>query len=357
MKNNVLFPLRAAKIFSKDPKDTFESLDRIIKNALLFYDEVWFEGGAHQVSYGDIGNFSMRLPYKGKEEYSREKAKYSAIGSSKRDVSILMKPNVPGAQWSPPITSPARNYYVSFVGELELLTENFSPRELEFIIFFRVDNATKLESEIRQFVKQKERKLAGDLSTGLRTICDKWDIDSKNGNLILRETIDAIFLARALNAPPVFDELHMDVIELSNILEKASQENTRLETLSKVMDIAVPDYGSLSMEKILELRKDPSIQAFRRVVTDISSKLIGTPVEDIHIAQEVIKELLRDMNDIQPSSQRKVILSATADCLLAIPSPFQIFGLIKDLITAQSDIRKIERWETSFGCFLMKLVV
>lgn len=363
----VLFPLQACKIFSEDPKDTYVYLDRIIKNSLLFFEEVWFEGGAHDASYGESHNYSFKVPYNGLGDYARRKASYSSVGQEKKVSRLTIKPEGrPNAKWTQVAASPARSYYVSFEGALEELLKNFSGKELDFIRFLYVSDASKASSAVHDLANQiKSRFTSFILRPRLEKVCRKWDIGTISSDLILREAVDAIFLSRACGSPPVLDGLHKDVVQSIDSLKREIEgESRQVNALSKVMELAIPDYGALQIEKILELRREPSIEAFRRVITHISSGLAELSEEEINIrvAQEINKELIEDIKSIAPKSEKNVILSAAADCIFSTPVPppynaiLLLLGLAKTVSTTISDVNKIERWKKSFGCFWMKLV-
>ena len=89
MRNAVVFPLQTSTVFSKAPRDTFRSLDRLIKNSLLFFEEIWFEAGIYQVTYGDTHASNFNLPYKGIEKYKKFKIAYESIDAKKREALLV----------------------------------------------------------------------------------------------------------------------------------------------------------------------------------------------------------------------------------------------------------------------------
>jgi len=74
-------------------------------------------------------------------------------------------------------------------------------------------------------------------------------------------------------------------------LRRETQEATRqIKTLSKAMSLAISDYGAFNFEKILELRKEPSIEAFRKAISHISSELTE-PLKKKSILKSLKKSL------------------------------------------------------------------
>jgi len=360
----VLFPLQGCKVFSKDPKDTYNRVDRIIKNAMLFFEEIWFEAGMHETTYGNTHSFEISTPYTGKEEYLRRRTSYLQAGSEKHIHTLRIRSEaIKDAKWFSVASSPARSYFLSFEGELEIIFENFSKKELEFIKFIypKYDSRKATKYVLDQISSVVPRL---KLDQELRRIVKKWDIGAISRNTILREAANAILLSRASKAPPVLDELHKDVMSSINLLQKDLQEvSYQIETLSKVMEIGVRDFGGLTIEKILELRNEPSIEAFRKVIGDISSNMIGCSKEeiDIKISQLINKELIDDLQNIVPAGKWRVYLSAVGDLLFSLPLPppfnlpLQLIGLGKTVLGTIQSINEFDRWNKSFGCFWMKL--
>jgi len=365
MNNAVLFPLKTNTVYSKDSKETFETLDRLLKNSLLFFEEIWIETGIHEVTYGDTFGSAFNLPYKGIDDYKKTKKAYEAAGAEKRKAFIaIQREGKPNARISTIASSPARSYFVSLQGAFECLFENYSGKELEFIKFFWVKDSHKFNDAVSK-VREEYTRIP-NIRDNLQEVCEKWDIGNLCTTRILEESISATVLSRACNSPPIIDELHKDVIgSIDNIKKKIHAEQLRIDTLSKIMKIAIPDYSDFPLSKILDLRQEPSLKEFRRTVTEITRRLDGIPDEDSYAAifQEINKRLIKDVKSIAPKGKRNVILSAAADCLLSIPFspeftlPLLLASLGKTGVTAIGDFQKKDRWNNSFGCFWMKMTV
>ncbi len=358
MGNRVVFPLHTSTTFSVNPKDTFQYLDRLIKNAMLFFDEIILESGDYQITYGDEHCFASDLPHKDLVSYKKLRESYESVGPNKGMAQIRVKPTgAPDTEWVTVVSSPARSYYISLQGSLEQLLENYSKKELSFIKYTWVKEQRKVDDTIVKTINGIIN-CSPNLRVGLRELCKKWDIGIICDTQILKEAISGIFISRKMNAIPVLDELHKDVIGLLDNVRRDFQGNQlRIETLSKIMQIAVNDYSNFAIEKILSLRNEPSIIEFRKTVDEVSDELRKTNEKEVNtaIAQRINKKLMKDMGKIAPKGPKKIILYAGLDCILALPILSTWAGLGRTVITTIQDLKMHREWRNSFGCFWMKL--
>ena len=92
------------------------------------------------VSYGDTGSAEISGPYMGKDDYLKLRESYSIDSEEKKPFVMTATPD--GSDKSfPIIQTDAYSFYCSFEGELELLRENFSGNELDFIKLAHIDNS------------------------------------------------------------------------------------------------------------------------------------------------------------------------------------------------------------------------
>ena len=120
MTSSILYTLKGTKIFSKNRLEAYNQLHKNIKNSLLFFDEVIFEGGSHIVSYGNTGSSQFSGPYMGKKDYMKLRTSHSINSEEKKPYLITVTPQ--GSDKSfPVISTDAYSFYCSFEGEIELL--------------------------------------------------------------------------------------------------------------------------------------------------------------------------------------------------------------------------------------------
>jgi len=363
MKNSVVFPLKTSTVFSRNPKETFDVLDRLLKNSLLFFEEIWIEGGSYQVTYGDTFGLNFSFPFEGVDKYKKFKKLYESAGAEKRQAMFGIKPEgAPQAEWTTVESSLARSYYVSLQGALDCLLETHSKKDLDFVKFFGTADS-QIMKKIVSDMSWKYRRIP-EIKDKLEQVCNKWDIGILSTNRIVEESISTAFLSRACNSPPIVDGLHKDVLgSLDNIRREIQGEYLQIDTVSKVLQIAIPDYSKFTLSKILELRKEPSLKEFRKAVTEIARNLDGTADKEpyVQITQEINKCLMKDVKAIAPKGKTNVVLSAAIDCILSVPVPPEytlplwLASIGKTAVTAIGGTIKTDRWNNSFGCFWMKL--
>ncbi len=89
--------------------------------------------------------------------------------------------------------------------------------------------------------------------------------------------------------------------------------------LTKVIPLMISDYSSLDMDRIVELRRDPSIVEFRRTIKKISDEIKDVEDVDSYIMQIWTRELLDDIERLAPASRTSYVLNTIIDLAVSLP--------------------------------------
>lgn len=321
MTSSILYTLKGTKIFSRNRLEAYNQLNKNMKNSLLFFDEVVFEGGSHSVSYGDTGCSQFSGPYMGKEDYMTLRTGHSIDSEEKKPYHVTVRPNGSDESFTV-ISTDAYSFYCSFEGEIDLLRENYSGKELDFIKFRLIDY-----DRFNKIVREKEEILRAQMPMAeypwfINPVLEQWGFPRLACGTSLHETLSAITLSHDFAGQLLLDPFHNDILKYSiNYIREKINGNKTQETLSKVIPFIVSDYSSLSLDKIVELRDESSIVEFRNVINRISEEIKNLDEDDIdsYIATRLIKELLDDLKEYAPSSMTKYILNTIIDVAVTMP--------------------------------------
>ncbi len=199
MTSSILYSLKGTKIFSTNRLESYNQLHKNMKNSLLFFDEVIFEGGFHSVSYGDTGSSEFSGPYKGKTDYMKLRTAYSIDSEEKKPYVMTATPQ--GSDKSfPLISTDAYSFYCSFEGELAILHENYSGKELEFIklIHFNNDKFNQMVRDNKDFIRAQMP--IAEYPWFIEPVLERWGIPKMACGISLSETLSAITLFQVYEA-------------------------------------------------------------------------------------------------------------------------------------------------------------
>lgn len=366
MTSSILYTLKGTKIFSKNRLEAYNQLHKNMKNSLLFFDEVIFEGGSHTVSYGDTGTFQVSGPYMGKKDYMTLRTAYSVDSEEKKP--FLMTATPQGSDKSfPVISTDAYSFYCSFVGEIDILRENYSGKELDFIKLVHIDS-----SKFNQIVRENEDFIRAQMPIAeypwfIEPVLEEWGIPRMACGVSLNETLSAITLSQGFEGKLLLDPFHNDILNhIINYFREKIEGNTAQETLSIVIPFMVSDYSSLSLDKIVELRNESSIVEFRNVINRISEKVSKfDDADDLvsYVARLWNNELSDDMTAHAPESATRYILSTIIDLAVSIPAvpipeiaSIQLFAALAKLIyDTWEEGKTMKHYDTSLSHFCSEL--
>lgn len=319
MPSRILFSLKGAKIFSRNRLEAHNELNKNIINSMLYFDEVYFEGGFHSVSYGDTGTFQIKGRYNGLDEYKKLKSSYISDTDEKK--SFVLTARAHGStQEIPLINTPAFSFFASFEGELNAMCENFSPKELDFIKMTYPDPV-----KFAPIIKKNEDYIRSQMSmqeypSFINPVMEKWKFPRMACGIGFRETLEAVTLSQGFDGKLLLDPFHNDILNfaLKYFSNQLEQDKTPL-VLTKIIPLMVPDYSSLNIERIIELRKEPSILEFRKTITNISDEIKGVSDIDSYIFSLWTQELLDDIERLAPKSRSKYVINSIIDLGVSVP--------------------------------------
>lgn len=361
MVTRVLYTLKGTKIFNQNQEVGYEYFVRNLKNSLLYFDEVVLETGVHEVSYGEHGSFEALGPYQGYSEYKKRRESYGSSLVGKNPITLTVK--VHGEEEPRPVLdTEAYSYYMSLQGELDILLENYTYNEIDFIKLTSV-NSTDLKDDINRNIENIRSRLAiSEYPSFINPVLDEWGFSPISAGISLKETISALTLANGFDGEIILDPFHSDILNYSlNYFNGKIVRERRQEVLSQVIQLMVPDYGSLSLNRIADLRKEPSIIEFRRVIDNISTSLDEEEDPEDVISSLFTQELIDDMDALAPSGRGKFIVNSIVDLAISLPvSPHatgiqMLVGLLKMGYDKVVEYDQMQTYNQSLSHFCTKL--
>ncbi len=145
--------------------------------------------------------------------------------------------------------------------------------------------------------------------------------------VFLNNLNDSLSISHHLKSPVAIDQTYAQMLKLRT----KSHVGLHFTVLERLAQIGIPDFSIFSLEKILELRKDKALESFRRLISELSTKLQSE--NDLEIETLFAQELWQEIKEIAPT-KKEVALDTTLGAISFIPC------LPLNIITSATDFGK-----------------
>lgn len=163
--------------------------------------------------------------------------------------------------------------------------------------------------------------------------------------VFLNNLNDSLAMSHAFNAPIAVDSIYASLLKLKTKC-RISMQYTVLKRLTQ---IGIPDFGDLSLEKLLELRKDKALTSFRKLISELSLKLQSG--NNLNVEALFTHELLEEMRELAPN-RKKVALATFLGTLSNVPCP--VIGAITTIADIGKELREHRDFSSNWLSFILK---
>ncbi|MBI5680237.1 MAG: hypothetical protein HZC47_05015 [Methanobacterium sp.] len=333
MNQDIYFPLRSNLDFFEKRANQPDLISKI-KQSVLMYENIYFDAGAYELSCGDNGSFSNYFPPEQIHDLDLDVPESTRTGSH---VIMQLEPN--GRPFCPiPPSDNSKSYTVCFqklIYDIGIQNEKF--------INFGIYNLTN-------YGKGLLRKSVWDTREYKKYIDGETFFKDK----ILENFHFSLLCSESIKTPMMIDSLHDRLVDNINkdIIRKADM---RLEIFNKINDLLkfiIPDFSSLSVDEILDLRKDNLFNNFRDKLLKINEFSIKNEIENnekIEIEALFLKELMEEAIEFAPSD-KKLQISGVLMLLGFLP----YIGNVASLGNYLNEIKTFTDFENSSMAFIIK---
>jgi hypothetical protein len=130
---------------------------------------------------------------------------------------------------------------------------------------------------------------------------------------ILKNFHHSLILSKAFNTPMMIDSLYDNLLTNIMMSKMVNISDVRLEVLNRICDLlkfVIPDFSSLKIEKILDLRKDKLFIKFRNKLLDINNYVTQNDMnlfDPSKIDSLFMRELMIELAEIAPSNKKLLV--------------------------------------------------
>jgi hypothetical protein len=330
--DDVYFPMRSNIDFFEKKSNQLDLIAKI-KQSILLYDNLHFDAGAYTISCGDNGSFDWWYPPDQINTINLDVPETTSTGFY-----VNMQPEPNGKPFGVINHSDnSKNYVVSFqklILNMGLIDEkfiNFGIHELTPSGKQRLTKAIWNTSNYKDFIEGT-------------TFCKKKILDNFHYSLLCSETIDT---------PIMIDDLHKKLIEEMNlnIIRAADLRIEVLERINKLLKFNIPDFSLLSMDELLDLRKDRLFNNFREHLLKIHELLINNDnyYENSEIEGLFMKDLMEEAKEFAPSD-KKIALNGAVLLLGFLP----YIGNATSLASYLKEVNSLQSFQNTSLAFIMK---
>ena len=164
--------------------------------------------------------------------------------------------------------------------------------------------------------------------------------------VFLNNLNDSLAISHALNAPVTVDSIYTSLLSLKTKCRIGRQ----FSVLERLSQIGVPDFSELSLEQVIDLRKDKALTSFRNLISTLSSRLQSE--NDFNLEAFFTQELLKQIKELAPSRKR-IALSAFLGALSKVPCP--LVGEVKTIADVGKKLKEYCDFSSNWVSFVLKL--
>ena len=340
MNQDIYFPMKSNIDFF-EKKSNQPLLINKIKQSLLMYENLYFDVGAYTLSCGDNGAFSNYFPPEQIHELDLDVPESTRTGFY---VAMQLEPN--GQPFCPiPPSNNSKSYTVCFqklVVELGLQNEEF----IKLGTFILPESGQKeLKDEIWK---------NGDYKKYIEGIgfCK---------NNVFENFLESLVLSKYSGIPIMIDNLHDQL--MSKLSYNSIKYDLRLEALNtmlkkindRLVHLNTPDFSSMPIDELLDLRKDKEFRTFRTKILEINNALKERNIDKLKelVMDELISELGLQLQEMAPSRE-KIMLKVGVGALGMIPGVSEAISAANLVYDTAEEAKKLHQYENSWLAFIFQ---
>jgi len=337
--SSILFPLRT-NIKSLQRWGPNYDISARIKQSMILYDEVILETGTYLYSKSD------RFVLHDFDQWNEENTKGNVlkrmeeIEKKQGESYITVIDGKTGAEKSK-YKVEKQDRFVADYRTVDVLSEIESEsygKEGEFLKYAYVLRKKKHRDSINLINKKdlENRKFA---ETARRIYGDIPLVG------LLSNLNDSLALSHLFKMPITVDVLHAPLLKI----KAKSKIGLEFSILDRLAEMRIPDFSTLNLDNLLELRKDKAINSFRELIGKINSQLQSESTYGID--QLFMKELLEEIKEVVPT-RRNIALEASLGTLSLIPVP--LIGIATTIFDVGKELKEYKDFATNWLSFVLK---
>lgn len=340
----VFLPLRS-NINWFQSQELKTQLDARLKEALLLYDEVVIEDGTFYAEITEHGGFQPYLP-PGTIPVDQRIIEWDR---DIRPTEVKLGFKIEGSH-GPFQTLLAGKTIARYKVDFFDLTRGSRLSDADFVTHATISE-TQLPSSVREAIRRENFHDRSHLNLELGS---DW-IRNLVINSLNRDTI----IAAMMQAAVIIDPTHGAVLRQKCILPKdvvtpGSEEQVALQ---HVISVAAPDFATLSIDDVIELREDRSWADFRVLLGELVASVLDDPTvlgNRSRFKEEIGKSFSKTLlNEL--ASRYKGKKDIVIDLGLGFASNLQGIGLPIGIAEAGRDIAQWHKERGTWLAFLLKL--
>ncbi len=296
------------------------------------YENLHFDAGAYELSCGNNGSFSNYFHPEQINELDLDIPETTRTGFY---LAMQPEPNGPPF-YAIPHSDNSKSYTVCFqklINDMGIQDEKF----IKLGMFEITDSGNKqLKQNISYTEKYKEY-------INETRFCKNKIFENFHFSLLCSEYI---------GIPMMIDSFHDKLIENTNkeIIKKVDMRLDIFNKINSFLNLKISDFSSLSIDEILDLRKDKSFKNFRKRMLNINEYLSNKDEEEeIKIESLFFKEIIEEVKEFAPS-KKSIGINGTLLMLGFLPH----IGNATSIAGYAKELKSYNDFQQSSIAFIMK---
>ncbi len=321
-----------------------DELEYRLKQALFFYDQIIIEDGTYEGMIWENFSFDMFIP--GTQSTHRTINLEKDIENT--DAQIWIQPKGPNTESVQLVTGRTiARYKIDYFNILNQLDIT----QHDFIQLITIPN-NGLSDEMQSLISNQ--------TTADLELFTEMEENFFLKKLIFKNLNRDLVLSHALETAVIMDPINAGILEAKSKQSFQGMQifpNKESAIVRTLLTLKVPNFNDLSLDQVVELRRDHLWQGFRENIARISNTISDNP--DVLLDEDAFYESVRDAIDqalfeeIEKREQNGIEL--TADLILGGFSFVPVVGVAADILSAVRSLAEFQEHQNSWVAFLLKM--
>lgn len=291
-----------------------------IKQSILMYDSLIFDDGAYLLASTEYGSFDLNIPPDYLEKLplpvpSEPATKFKIVAldqATGREIDLIPQGEDDSAYFA--------------ISCFRQIIENLGIQGEDFIRFEWKQLSPTGEDKLKRILeltRDDQRFIEGH-----QFLKDK----------VLRNFYYSLILSESFNTPISVDSLHANLLSkiMSNVAIRADVRLEVLERIGDLLKFCIPDFSSMEIEDILDLRDDTAFISFRSKLLEISNYLTESKTNQFDLSEidsSFFRDLMAEIFEIAPTDKK-----LSVNCFLGSAGFIPVIGALATGAGLTSDV-------------------
>lgn len=318
-----------------------QAIETRIKEAILLYDEIIIEDGTYMATVFETGSFSPYAP-PGKIDPLNRRINFEHL---QQTTEAEFRLGIEGTDRNEVILSgkTLANYQIDYYE----IFHDIDLKSYSFITTVVINKDKFPEEAVRDMMQRNKSEVKEHLFIHDNYFMRKHIVENLNYDLLTSVLIESAIL---------FDPVHQAILQQKATIPNIYPVKEHIAE-QHLFSIAIPDFSTLNLSEVLDLREEPSWNNFRNFLRNATSQITSDPsiLHDPNafnsLIQRMVDKALFEEIEHDRMNQNRTVFDLLMGCISLIPG----FGIPTTIAASSKSVAEYYQNQSSWVAFISKI--